>query len=92
MKKLKITKVAAKHWETLDAKQYRQVGKSMFGLLENSRPQDSQSLKGAKHGERRVDVGEYRIIYREEADTIEILVVGKRDGDEAYKLWKQITK
>jgi mRNA interferase RelE/StbE len=92
MKKLKITKVAAKTWEKLDAKQYRQVGKSIIGLMEDSRPHDSESLKGAKHGERRVDVGEYRIIYREDPDTIEILVVGKRDGDEAYKLWKQIAK
>lgn len=90
MKKLTITKDAAKAWEALDAKQYKQIGKSVLNLLENSRPHDSRALKGAKHNERRVDIGEYRIVYRENADTVEILVIGKRDGDEVYKLWARL--
>jgi mRNA interferase RelE/StbE len=92
MKKLKITKDAAKAWEALDAKQCRQVGRSIINLLEESRPHDSQSLKGAKKGERRVDVGEYRIIYCDDVDNVEVLVIGKRDGSEAYKLWERMTK
>jgi mRNA interferase RelE/StbE len=49
-------------------------------------------FKGSKKGERRVDVGEYRIIYCDDADNVEVLVIGKRDGSEAYKLWERMTK
>ena len=89
MKKLAVTKVAAKAWDALDAKQYKQVGKTITGLLVDSRPHDSQPLKGAKNGERRVDIGEYRVIYSDSADLVEILLVGKRNGDEVYKQWEQ---
>jgi mRNA interferase RelE/StbE len=91
MKKLKVTKSANKFWETLDAKQYKQVGVTIVSLLTESKPHDSQQMKGAKNGERRVDIGEYRIIYSENADegVIEILVIGKRNGDEVYQVWKR---
>ncbi len=48
-------------------------------------------MKGAERGERRVDVGEYRIIYAcsENENLVEILVIGKRNGEEVYKIWKQ---
>jgi mRNA interferase RelE/StbE len=89
MKKLRITKSAAKFLDGLDAKQYKQVGKTIIGLLSNSRPHDSQSLNGAMNGERRVDMGEYRIIYTDNEDDVDVLVIGKRNGDEVYKIWKQ---
>ena len=66
-------------------KQYRQIGKAITALLEDSRPQDSQPLKGAKRAERRVDAGEYRIIYLDSEEEVEVLVIGKRNGDEVYK-------
>ncbi|MES2129043.1 MAG: type II toxin-antitoxin system RelE/ParE family toxin [Pseudomonadota bacterium] len=87
MKKLAITHDAAKDWKRLDAKQYRQIGKAIMGLLADSRPHDSQVLKGAKSGERRVDVGEYRIIYSDDDNTVFVLLIGKRNGDEVYKKW-----
>lgn len=90
MKKLKITKDATKAWEALDAKQYKQVGKAIIGLLGNQTPVDSQPLKGAKSGERRVDVGEYRIVYCISEDAIEILVIGKRNDDDVYKIWARM--
>jgi mRNA interferase RelE/StbE len=89
MNQLKITKSAAKTWNSLDAKQYKQIGKTILGLLDNPTPHDSQTLKGAKHGERRVDIGEYRIIYTIVEDVIEVLVVDKRNDGAAYKLWAQ---
>lgn len=58
MKKLQFTKQALDFFEQLDAKQYRQIGKTVFRLLADAEPADSQVLKGAAHGERRVDVGE----------------------------------
>ncbi len=89
MKKLKITKNANKYWESLDSKQYKQIGTTIISLLTDPKPHDSQQLKGAKNGERRVDMGEYRIIYAEADEVIEILVIGKRNGDEVYQIWKR---
>lgn len=89
MKRLAITKKAVSAWESLDAKQYKQIGKSIVGLLINSSPHDSQPLHGAKNGERRVDVGEYRIIYCASEETVEVLLIGKRNGDEVYKIWER---
>lgn len=87
---LSMTKQAQKALSELDAKQYRQVGSLIFGLLSNPQPHDSQPLKGAPRGERRVDAGEYRIIYAVTADHIEILVIGKRNDDQVYKIWERM--
>lgn len=84
---LQITKQALKFLQGLDAKQYRQIGNAMFSLLSNPFPHDSSQLQNAQKGERRVDVGEYRIIYTANDALVEILVIGKRNGDEVYKLW-----
>jgi len=83
-----LTKEAAKFLIALPAKQCRQIFKAVLGLSENPEPHDSQALKGSKNKEfglRRVDVGEYRVIYRYTDTTIEILVIGKRNGGEVYK-------
>lgn len=90
MMKLAITKTADKALSSLDAKQYRQVGKTIFKLLDNPEPHDSQPLKGAENGERRVDVGEYRIIYSVTGDVVAVLVIGKRNDDEVYKVWERM--
>lgn len=90
MNKLAITKTADKALSGLDAKQYKQVGKTIFKLLSDPEPHDSQPLKGAERGERRVDVGEYRIIYAVSEDTVQVLVIGKRNDDEVYDIWKRM--
>jgi mRNA interferase RelE/StbE len=87
---LTMTKQAHKACQSLDAKQYRQVVSAILGLLNNPTPHDSQPLRGASRGDRRLDAGEYRIIYVIEDETIEVLVVGKRNGDEVYKIWERM--
>jgi mRNA interferase RelE/StbE len=84
---LKITRQALKAFDNLDAKQYRQVVSSVLALLKNPEPHDSQPLRGAARGERRLDVGEYRIVYCVDSETVEVLVVGKRNDGEVYKQW-----
>ncbi len=88
---LKMTKQAQKACQSLDAKQYRQVVSAILGLLKNPEPHDSQPMKGATRGERRVDAGEYRVIYAIEGETVDVLVVGKRNGDEVYKIWERMS-
>jgi mRNA interferase RelE/StbE len=88
--KLNLTKQALKFWGTLDKKQQQQIGQKVISLMMNARPSDSEALSGAKGGERRVDVGEYRIIYTHDSEVVNVLIIGKRNGDEVYKLWKQM--
>lgn len=90
MKHLKMSNQAAKFLATLDAKQYRQVGQKVFSLLQNSEPPDSAGLAGAKNGERRADAGEYRIIYTTSETEVDVQVIGKRNGDEVYRIWQRM--
>lgn len=90
MKSLKMTNQATKFLASLDAKQYRQVGQKIFSLMQDAQPQDSAALQGAKHGERRVDVGEYRIIYAASDTEVDIQVIGKRNDDDVYRIWQRM--
>jgi mRNA interferase RelE/StbE len=85
--KLEITKQADEFWMGLQAKQFKQVGTALSGLLKEPFPHDSAGLKGAKKGERRADVGEYRIVYSVEGEVVSILVIGPRNDGEVYKIW-----
>jgi len=88
MHKIDITKSAGKFIKKLPPKQYRQVVGTILGLRENPTPHDSAQLKGSPEYQR-VDIGEYRIVYRFDKDTVYIAVVGKRNDDEVYKRFKQ---
>ena len=83
MKRLKLTKASLSFLDTLPAKQFKQVAASIFKLLSDSQPHDSAQLKGYPF--RRVDIGEYRIIYEVSGDDILIQLVGKRNDDDAYR-------
>ena len=87
MLKIDLTKSAGKFIKKLPAKQYRQVVSTMLALRENTQPHDSEQLKGYPEF-RRVDIGEYRIIYRYDNDTVYIATIGKRNDDEVYKRFK----
>jgi mRNA interferase RelE/StbE len=90
MAKLTITPSVEKFLSALPPKQYKQISSAIFHLTRDPLPHDSLPLKKARHGERRVDVGEYRVIYRISGDTVEVLLVGKRNDDEVYKDWKRL--
>ena len=87
MLKIDLTKLAGKFIKKLPAKQYRQVVSTMLALRENTQPHDSEKLKGYPEFHR-VDIGEYRIIYRYDKDTVYIATIGKRNDDEVYKRFK----
>ena len=88
MHKIDITKSAGKFIKKLPPKQYRQVVGTILSLRENPTPHDSEQLKGYPEYQR-VDIGEYRIVYRFDKGTVYIAVVGKRNDDEVYKRFKQ---
>jgi len=87
--KLKISKQASKFIQKLPPKQYKQVVGTVLALLRDPEPQDSKYLKGSAQGNRRADIGEYRIIYRTEGDDLLALVIGKRNDDEVYKIFNR---
>ncbi|MCD6273542.1 MAG: type II toxin-antitoxin system RelE/ParE family toxin [Deltaproteobacteria bacterium] len=87
MLKLDITHDALKFLKKISPKQFRQIVNKMFDLLKNPKPQDVKPLIGYPHYWR-VDVGEYRIIYRILKDTVKIAVIGKRNDDEVYRQFK----
>ncbi len=88
MHNLDITKSAGKFIKKLPPKQYWQVVGTMLNLREDPRPHDSEQLKGYPKY-LRVDIGEFRIIYRFDKDTVYIALVGKRNDNEVYKRFKQ---
>ena len=71
--------------EKVPHKHAKQILLRILGLCQDPQPPDSVQLKGSGEGYRRTDVGEYRIIYRVVADTLEIPLIGKRNDDEVYR-------
>ena len=55
-------------------------------MLNNPEPHDSRLLKGSRDDNRRVGVGEYRVVYRVEDEILLVLVVGKRNDSDDYRL------
>jgi len=83
MYKIDITRAAGQIIKTLQPKQYRQVVSTILALRENPAIIDSKQLS-EDAGYYRIDIGEYRIIYRFEKDTVYIAVIGKINDDEIF--------
>lgn len=87
MLKLQISREARKFLDNLPPKQFRQIIRKVFSLLEDPRPHDTKELQGFPF--LRNDAGEYRIIYDVQGDTLRLILVGKRNDDEIYKKMKR---
>jgi len=83
MKKLDLSLRAVRFLESLPTKQFRQVVTAMLRLLRDPFPHDSRQLQG--HPYHRIDVGEYRVVYRLEGDLLRVALIGKRNDDEVYR-------
>lgn len=83
MLKLLLSREVKKFLDTLPPKQFRQIINKIFLLLDNHCPNDSADLKGYPF--KRVDIGEYRIIYDIfEKDVLRIILIGKRNDNAVY--------
>jgi mRNA interferase RelE/StbE len=83
MLKLLVRKKSQKFLDDLPPKQFLQIVKKVLALLENPKPHDSEELRGYPF--LRNDIGEYRIIYDVQGDTLRLILVGKRNDDEVYR-------
>jgi mRNA interferase RelE/StbE len=90
MHNLNITKSVDRFLKSLKPKQFRQILQTILRLRLDSDPHDSKQLVGNSDF-KRVDIGEFRIIYRVEDDVVKIAVVGKRNDDEVYKKFKRLS-
>lgn len=86
--KLLLSKAARDFLDTLPPKQFRQVVTTIFRLLSDPYPHDSKQLKGYPY--HRVDIGEYRAVYEVVGDEFHVLLVGKRNDDEVYRLLRRM--
>ena len=80
---LDITHDCLKFLRSLDAKQFRQVVTTLFRLLQDPAPQDSAAFLGYFFC--RVDIGEYRIIYRVDGEVLRVPLIGRRNDDDVYR-------
>jgi len=88
--KLDLTHQSKKFVGKLPPKQFRQVVNKVLELMANPEPPDSIHMEGYPF--KRVDIGEYRIVYRVEGDCVNVACIGKRNDDEVYKLLKRKLK
>ena len=90
MLKLDMTHDCLKFLRTLDPRQFRQVVTALFRLLQDPEPHDSVSLSGFPF--RRVDIGEYRIIYHVDGEVLRVPLVGKRNDDDVYRRLRRLSR
>lgn len=90
MRNLNITKSVDRFLKSLKSKQYRQILQTILRLRLDPNPHDSKQLTGSPEY-KRVDIGEFRIIYRVEGDVVKIALVGKRNDNDVYKKFKRLS-
>jgi len=83
VKKLALNSGTLKDLPQLPPKQYRQVVGAILDLLNDSRPHYAKPLSGSPY--LRLAIGEYRVIYREDEETVHVVLVGKRNDSEVYR-------
>lgn len=88
MLKLDVERRAEKFVRKLLPKHQRQISEKILDLCSDPIPPDSKQITGFPY--RRVDIGEYRIIYRIEPDTLLIPLIGKRNDDDVYRRLKRL--
>lgn len=90
MPKIDLKPKAQKFIESLPPKHKRQVKDHIISLANNPKPHDVKKLIGYENY-LRTDIGEYRVIYRYESkpDVVIVVLVGKRNGDEIYRIAKR---
>lgn len=87
MRKFDITRGALKFVNDIDAKQFWQVSRKLLSRLTDPEPADSSKLAGYDY--RRMDTGEYPIIYDFDDETTRVALVGKRN---AYQVNMEISQ
>ena len=85
MLKLDIWPSAVKFPNRLDRKHTGQIALKILSLLADPKQSDSKLIKGTNISLMRADVGEYRILYHVEGDSLVVPLIGRRNDEDVYK-------
>jgi mRNA interferase RelE/StbE len=91
MLNLSLSKRAKEFLEELPKKQYKQVTSRTLDLLREPRPQDRRPIKGAQ-GYYRIDVGEYRVVYRFDTSLVSVAFIDSRNDDRVYDRLERVAR
>lgn len=83
IRRLVFSRDADKFLDALAPKQYKQIVSKILDLTQDPTLHDSQQLQG--YDKRRMDSGEFRIVYSYDDDIVTLEIVGKRNDDEVYR-------
>ena len=87
---INLSKQSDKFCSTLDPKQYKQIVREIFKLAKNPDQNDIKKIISEKNiSYYRKDVGEFRIIFKIDENILYITVIGKRNDDSVYKIFKR---
>jgi len=89
MLKINLSKASLKFLKTLPAKQKQQCALRIQELRKNPTAQDVKKLKGYSYS--RCSCGEFRIIFEVQLNTIDVILVEKRNDDRVYKKLNRMT-
>ena len=81
---ISLNRNAQNYLNSLDAKQFKQIGKKIFSLIVETNQSDIRHLSGYP-GFFRTTIGEHRIIFCKKNEVTEIVEIGKRNDDEVYR-------
>ena len=88
MLKIDLSKHAVRFLKRVPPKHRRQIAGKIAQLRFNPRPPDAKPMKSYPY--LRADIGEYRIIYGIEGNTLKVYLVGKRNDAEVYRRLKRL--
>lgn len=80
-----LSKNSEKFLRKIQTKHAKQIAVKIKSLSIDINQHDDKKLKGLLKDFYRVDVGEFRIIYRFDDTSIYIVLVGKRNDNEVYR-------
>jgi mRNA interferase RelE/StbE len=89
MLKLDFSKQALDFLRSIPAKHGKQIAEKLNTLCTSPELLQTEALQGF-HPFRRLKSGEYRVVYFIESGSVFVLLVGKRNDDEIYKLAKRL--
>ncbi len=85
MLQIRILKQPLKFLKNRLPKHQKQLALKLIDMRKGN-TSDCEKLKGNFY---RSDSGEYRIIYEIQNDTLIVILIGKRNDDEIYKIFRQ---
>lgn len=78
---LRLSKDSSDFISTREPKHQRQLAAKIQMLRDDPLPTDSKILKNTKPVYRRADIGEYRIVYQIDGDTLYVSIIGRQFRD-----------